>query len=109
MKELDANGFINELNSILKDEKNKKPVRITIKRYFPDVKGCKKKRKEIENKRISDGSEEYHNLVRVTDGKRRKSKVVIKNKSDSDSFVSDLIRSLIKIDTQKKGQKMNTK
>lgn len=32
MKEFDVSGFINELNSILRDEKNKKPVRITIKR-----------------------------------------------------------------------------
>lgn len=32
MKDFDVSGFINELNSILRDEKNKKPVRITIKR-----------------------------------------------------------------------------
>lgn len=32
MKELDVSGFISELNSILRDEKNKKPVRITIKK-----------------------------------------------------------------------------
>ncbi|KAH8584340.1 uncharacterized protein ELE39_002434 [Cryptosporidium sp. chipmunk genotype I] len=105
MKELDVSGFINEFNSILRDENNKKPVRITIKRYYPDIKGCKKKRKAIEGEKIKSGTDEHNHLVRVTDGKKRKSKVVIKNEKDSSTFVSELSKSLVKADIQKKVRK----
>ncbi|OII73175.1 uncharacterized protein cubi_02407 [Cryptosporidium ubiquitum] len=105
MKELDVSGFINELNSIIRNEKNQKPVRITIKRYYPDIKGCKKKRKAMEEEKIKGGTDDYYYLARVTDGKKRKSKVVIKNEKDSNTLASDLSRSLLKVDNQKKNRK----
>ncbi|KAL3127628.1 hypothetical protein CHM_6g2795 [Cryptosporidium hominis] len=105
MKEFDVSGFINELNSILRDEKNKKPVRITIKRYYPEIKGCKKKRKAIEEEKIKDNTDKHYHLVRATDGKKRKSRVVIKNEKDSNTLVSELSKSLVKADIQKKVRK----
>ncbi|KAF7457073.1 Signal recognition particle SRP14 subunit [Cryptosporidium felis] len=109
MIELDTNGFIGELNSILSTEKNKKPVRITIKRYCPDIKGCKKKRKAKEEEKLNSGIEEFYTLVRATDGKKRKSRVIIKTEKDINSFISDLSKCLLKIDTQKKGQRSSTR
>ncbi|KAK9172107.1 Signal recognition particle 14kD protein family protein [Cryptosporidium meleagridis] len=105
MKEFDVSGFVNELNSILRDEKNKKPVRITMKRYCPEIKGCKRKRKAIEEEKIKNTTDKYYHLVRVTDGKKRKSRVVIKNEKDSNALVSELSKSLVKADIQKKVRK----
>lgn len=76
---------------------------------YPDVRGCKRKRKEMESKKTKGGEDECQSLVRLTDGKRRRSRVVIRSKSDSSSLVSDLARSLVKSDAQRKGQKMNTR
>lgn len=75
---------------------------------YPDVKGCRKKRREMESEKVKSGEDGCQSLVRVTDGKRKKSRVVIKSKSDSSSLVSDLARSLVKTDChQKKGQKIS--
>ncbi|KAH7649601.1 hypothetical protein FG379_001227 [Cryptosporidium bovis] len=106
MFETDANGFVNELICILQNNENKKPVRITIKKYSPQVSGCKRKKKEQGNKLVS-GEEGYecYNLVRVSDGKKRKTRVVLKNENDSTTFTGELSKLLSKVDCGKTQRK----
>ncbi|KAL7066871.1 hypothetical protein ACR3K2_26800 [Cryptosporidium serpentis] len=100
MLELDIKKFLDELSSMLQNKKNTRSIRLSIKRYYPEINGCRKKRKIQENQLESFNklSSKSFSLIRLSDGKRRKSRTIIKSQNEIEEIINNIGNCISKSD-----------